>query len=232
MPTWGIHLAIAKKLSYKLNVEKNIFCISNLITDIPNGYVIKNVTYPAPHSITHFDKSMIIDCHKATRIDIDGFYDKYHCKFNNPVMLGYYIHLLTDYYWNNKTYSEHGLFDKDGNRIGIKLNNGNNFICDKETSRIIKTNDFKLFSAYLYKNKIIEKLTFDEKVIDYLADITWMKIDVNDINRTISYINDNCDGKNKILSNDEKDYYQIFSEENMLKEFDMCIDYILNRLNK
>ena len=123
MPTWGMHLLTAKKLlnkiPKKLKVSNNEFKLGNLLPDIPNGFVIKNISLNIAHSTTHFEKEIIVEGHKEKRTDIKGFFDKYHNKFNNPLIIGYYTHLLTDAYWNNKTYGEKAILDNPNHHIGM-----------------------------------------------------------------------------------------------------------------
>ena len=149
MPSWAIHLLTAKRLSNKIDVDKNIFLIGNLLTDLLNGYVIKEVSSHVLHSETHFDTMTVFDGKKAKRPDLVGFKKKYGKYFlNNPLILGYYTHLATDYFWNSKTYDEYGIFNEEGKRIGVKLNNGKEKICQKEEIRKLNdlTNMFLVFA--------------------------------------------------------------------------------------
>lgn len=57
MPSWGIHLKIANLLSEKfLNINKNQFMIANLLPDVNNGYVIKEISRKVNHDVTHYEK--------------------------------------------------------------------------------------------------------------------------------------------------------------------------------
>ena len=45
MPSWGIHLGIANKLSQKIeNIDKNLFMFGNVVPDINNGYVVEDIS--------------------------------------------------------------------------------------------------------------------------------------------------------------------------------------------
>ena len=182
MPSWAIHLLTAKRLSNKIDVDKNIFLIGNLLTDLLNGYVIKEVSSHVLHSETHFDTMTVFDGKKAKRPDLVGFKKKYGKHFlNNPLILGYYTHLATDYFWNSKTYDEYGIFNEEGKRIGVKLNNGKEKICQKEEIRKLKTNDFKIFSAHIYEKEMIEKIYWDDNIMTYLKQFDWIKFEKTDI---------------------------------------------------
>ena len=56
MPSWGIHLEIANRVYKKLeNIDKNLFMFGNVMPDINNGYVIKDVNKIISHKKTHYD---------------------------------------------------------------------------------------------------------------------------------------------------------------------------------
>ena len=59
MPSWAIHLAVTTKLEQKINYNKsnkNIFLLGNVLPDILNGHVIKNISHIIPHKQAHFEK--------------------------------------------------------------------------------------------------------------------------------------------------------------------------------
>ena len=68
--------------------------LGNILPDILNGYVIKNISHKLTHNGTHFAVEVQIGNHKEHRHDIQGFYNNYYNKFNNPLLLGYYAHMI------------------------------------------------------------------------------------------------------------------------------------------
>ena len=55
MPSWGIHLATAKKVLEKINIEdENDFIFGNILPDIENGYLFRDVSHIVSHPITHY----------------------------------------------------------------------------------------------------------------------------------------------------------------------------------
>ena len=127
MPSWKIHSKIANDLCKELKVNKNYFMIGNLLPD-QDEYSIPNINNSVDRSITHFiskEDSMI----GINLPDYDKMYKKYQNQFNNPVLLGYLVHLLTDFYWNNYIYNKY--FIKEGNKyIGVKTIDGNIIKCN------------------------------------------------------------------------------------------------------
>ncbi len=232
MPTWAIHLATAKKVSEKININKNIFTFGNILPDIPNEYVVKEITHHVSHAKTHFETDILVVEHMEKRYDLRNFAEKYKSKFSNPLMLGYYVHLLTDYFWNDKTYGEHGIYDEEKNRIGLVLNDGERILCSKEKARQIKTQDFKIFSKYIYDHHLADKPEYQEKIEEYLKEIDWIILEESDIQKTIAYISDRCTGKAQVLENGESTEYRIYSEKEMLELVDTSVVFILKMIKK
>ena len=145
MPSWGIHLEIANRLSKKIqNIDKNLFIFGNVVPDINNGYFIKNISKTISHKITHYDGEKDFKGYRK-------FYLKYIKNIDNPIILGSLTHLMTDYYYNNITYSKKAIWN-NGKVVGLKLNTGKDIKCDKETVRKMKVNDFRIFANYIYTN--------------------------------------------------------------------------------
>ncbi len=81
-----IHLAVAEELNKKLKREKKAFLIGSIAPDISK---LVNDSR---------EKSHFID-NKEGIPNIDKFLDKYRDKLDDEFVLGYYIHLYTDYIW-------------------------------------------------------------------------------------------------------------------------------------
>ncbi len=115
MPAWGIHLATTKKLLEKINIkDKNDFIFGNILPDILNGYLIKDVSNIVTHKDSHFD------IYKGEKFsNYKRFYEEYNDKLNNKVVFGYLIHLMTDNLWNKKFYNKKAIY-KDDKIIRIK----------------------------------------------------------------------------------------------------------------
>lgn len=109
MPSWGIHLATTKKILEKINIEnKNDFIFGNILPDILNGYLIKDVSNIVSHRDTHYD------IYKQERFSsYKKFYELYKQDLDNKVVLGYLVHLMTDNLWNKEFYNKKAIFDND-----------------------------------------------------------------------------------------------------------------------
>lgn len=231
MPSWAIHLAVTTKLSKKLGFSeenKNLFLMGNLLPDILNGYVIKNISHVVPHKEAHFEKEVTICNHKEFRYDLEGFYEKYSKQFNNMLMFGYYTHLLTDFYWNDLVYGKTGIFDKEKNMIGLRLNNGKELIGNKELIREIKHNDFDLYSKYIYENQMAECPVFCKKLLQDAKQLDWLELQEQDILEMIEYIKGRIELKNPITV--DKPYYQLYSKEFMDKNMEQCVQFVYEKV--
>lgn len=77
MPAWAIHLEVTTKINEKTKFEdkkKNIFLLGNILPDILNGHVIKNISHIVPHKEAHMEKAVQIGDHIEYRYDLDGFF--------------------------------------------------------------------------------------------------------------------------------------------------------------
>lgn len=150
MPSWKIHSKIANDLSKELKVNKKYFMIGNLLPD-QDKYNIPNIHKRIDRTITHFISKEDLKI-GVNLPDYNKMYEKYKNQFRNPVLLGYLVHLLTDFYWNNYIYNKY--FIKEDNKyIGVKTIDGNIIKCDFSEANTIKQNDFEKFNSVLSVRK-------------------------------------------------------------------------------
>ena len=116
---------------------------------------------------------------------------------------------------------------KSGKLIGLKLNNGQEFLGDGEQRRKTKVNDFKIFTNYLYMNSLIELPQYDEKAYYIAKSIKCISLEKQDIQKAIHYLEV---VKNGIPS--LKLEYKIFTREEILENIDKCAEKILKYLEK
>lgn len=141
MPSWSVHLAIAKKVNAKLKLNEDLFLYGNLIPDVDKG--TKITRYEAHYYNENLPFPTVP---QEKMIDINKFLNVYNDVLNNPLILGYYSHLLTDQFYNEKVYTTKWIQDENNNIIGIKFNNKILKI-DKENTNI-KTLNY-MVSTYL-----------------------------------------------------------------------------------
>lgn len=225
MPSWGIHLEIAKQVANKMiDINQNLFMLGNIIPDINNGYVIQDISQKIPHSITHYRGKEGIK-------NYDFFTLQYKEYLQNEVVLGYVTHLLTDYYYNYETYDKKGIHDKNGKLIGIHLHSGEERIATFETIRKMKTNDFKIFAKFIYEKEDFATLKYDKDILKVNDIIKEIKITKEDVLKTIDYLNGFIQRERCIII-DNKQEYKIFTQQEMLQKLERCVDFIIRYLKQ
>ena len=123
MPSWITHLVTASKLDQE--EERNEFIFANIMSDILEGYNVKDVSKIIKDYQTHYPFIENINGIDIPLPNIYRFKKEYEDKMQNPIIKGYYCHLLTDYFWNTYTYERYfEKFGKEENLVKIKLNDG------------------------------------------------------------------------------------------------------------
>ena len=207
MPAWPIHLALANKL--KPNNQS--FLLGNILPDILDGHLI-TPSHTIDKNQSHFRINK--------KITPSLFIQENKDKLNNPLILGYLTHLLTDEFYN-KYISKNHLIKKD-NQIYVILNNQELMPKTKETLNI-KWQELQKYSEKLNINQT--PLTFDENTLNLLKDLPF-KYTKEDITKTIKTIN-------KIIKNPTSTNisYRLFTEKELDKLYENCYIYLKDCLN-
>lgn len=199
MPNWKIHLEVAKKVNKELKYDgKNLelFLLGNILPDINNGHVVMGISKKLSHTQTHF------------RNDIDktyiNFFNEYESNFNNPLFVGYFVHLYTDYHWTNDYRSKIN-----------KISSYDNYT--KEERMSLKHNDFKA-----YNNKFINNV-LNLKNYDLLTDNIDLIKEVSIIKNDLILVNDFLN--NQTEYNNQLKFYNS-------NELDILLDKTVMKLNK
>ena len=226
MPSWGIHLVTANEILKKIDIEdKNAFLIGNFIPDAER-HVINDFSIFVPYDITHFPELQEVEGKLDKLPNYINFFQKYSNKMNTPLVLGYLIHLLTDYYWNRTTHLRYTIKDENGVCIALKLNNGSQIYADKNIRRKLKHNDFYLFENFLTQTNSLEFPIYKENLNIYIKDIEETKYTKSDFIKIVDFLN------NKFIIEKDKitDDYKLFTLEQLKKDFDDSIKFIINFL--
>lgn len=228
MPSWGIHLVTANDVIKKINIkDKNSFTIGNFLPDAER-YVIKDFSIFVPYNISHFAKKLKISNVEEKLPNYQEFINKYKQDLDNPIVLGYLTHLLTDYYWNNLTFSKYTASNENGEVIGVLINETDFVSGDREFRRILKQKDFANFDNEVLQTKdyTIPEITND--IINELIVIKETKYNSNDIEKIINYL--------KIMVKTKKqenlENYAMFTRERINEYYKKSIDFIVKTLNE
>lgn len=228
MPSWNIHLAVAKEVNKKLKLNKNSFYFGNTVPDVDYGM-------KAIRKETHFYNTICKKCPSEKLPDIKRFLSMYKNKLDNPLIMGTLVHILTDYYYNNEIFTKHWIQDEKHNVVGIKLkNNKIKFISpdDNETKKFYKHHDLELYGKYLFNKGLIEFPIKDNKIFKDALDLKDNLYEKEDIARRLKYLNEEYIYKNKYTLK-EKIFglnYKMIDKVEQDKLFANCVSYILNEI--
>ena len=184
MASYVIHIAVAQEINKALNKDKRKLLLGSIAPDLSKLIGETKV------------KSHFLDSEHDLIPKLDRFLNQYQEYLNDDFVLGYYIHLYTDYLWFKYFTPK---FYKDNT---LKLANG----------KVIKaTNDIKL--NYLYKdysilnNKVIERYNINIKdfnienieITDIIKEINIKKIDIL-IEKTKSFIKEDINEEPNVIT--------------------------------
>ena len=219
MPSWITHLVTATKIS-----KNNEYIFANLMPDILQKHIIKDTSKRVNYETTHYTKIENINGINIPIPDINTFYNRYKNEMNNPIISGYYSHLLTDYFWNEFSYKNYfKQIDREKNLIQIKLANGEKVELLWDDAVKLKQKDFRIFTKYLHNNMKMILPVYSDKILEYSKAIKEYSFEEKDIKNTIKYID-------KRVEETTQSEYQIFSNELMKSKFEESIEFIKNHI--
>lgn len=226
MPSWAIHLKVAKELAKNMPKEDyQRFLLGNLLPDVNVGYLINPISKKIPYSITHYGKMETFDGKTKEFPDYETFIQNYAGDIKDPIVLGYLAHLVTDFYWNYETFIHKGIY-KNGKMIGLR-GKENIIFGESELLRKTKVDDFNSFSYHLYYNNLVEIPKFQEKLIEgvqKVSEIHIEKVDLEGVNQYFKVIPKKIQKENKA--------FKIFSLEEMEQDLTDNVKFIQNILKK
>lgn len=200
-----IHIAVAKEINKDLKMNDKELFLGTIAPDISKQLGESKV------------KSHFLPNEQTNLPMFDEFLDKYKNCLNNPFIMGYYIHLFTDYLW-----FKYFIPEITNGTDYIKLLNGDKLDCSSDEILKLIYNDYTNLNIYLieeydldlslfYENIEIPNIKFDEIPLDKLQVIVdQMGIIIENSQKSFSY-SFNIDNVNQfiklckeIISNDIK----------------------------
>lgn len=228
MPSWGIHLVTANEILKRIKVsDKNAFLIGNFMPDAEK-HVIKDFSFFSLYKISHYAELQDINRKIEVLPNSIKFVEKYKNKINNPLVLGYLTHLLTDYYWNKITDVRYTVIDENGNFKAIKLNNGKQIEADRNIRRSMKHNDFYLFENKLVREYKIDLPEYKENLLEYVLDLEEVQHNKEDFYKIVNFLNN----KYRNVKEELVGEYKLYNKEQMQIDFNSSIDFIIDFLIK
>lgn len=207
MPSHKIHMAIAKKINTKLKLN---------LDSIMLGSVLPDLTITKNHSESHYQTLGSYDDKLANP---DKFLKKYKKNLNNPIIIGYLIHLLTDRYYNDYFFKNHCIIDND-KLVAVKLKNGKL----KKYKKEYKQGDFAKYDMWLLKNNFVTKFN-NYNCIDNIINLNNAEFDKEYLKNYIEKANNEIDNP-KLYKINKSIFYKVVSKKEMDILFNMCCKYI------
>lgn len=215
MPALPMHVVIANRLKEKYKYSDD-FMIGNLIPDITYREIDgqRKVSY----SITHYSE----DVGKIPSSDVHKFLFENGNNLENEVVLGTFIHILMDNYFN-KYIEEFHLKEIGDTRFAL-LNNGR-LDLDRHPMKI-KHQDYEIYSNNLINNAELESISINPSVLESIKLLTY-EVSEDDINYLVESINN-------VLNNnaEEKRELELFSKKEMDTVMEGCYSFLDSHMKR
>lgn len=216
MPSHKIHLAIAKIVNDKLKLDLDSVMLGSVMPDLCIG---KN------HTVSHYQNGKL-GVEGTANPDLFVKYNKN--KLNNPIMVGYLIHLLTDKFYNTFAFTNFFIYDKNGNDIGLHFKNKDKLLSAKKV-KYYKQREFGLYDKWLLNHKFVSKFS-GFKCLDNIIDIEVAKFDRERLKQYIIDTNKEIESVN-IFNKINFSRYKLTTKKELDKQFNLCCNYIINYIN-
>lgn len=195
-----IHIAVAKKINEKLKMNEKELFLGTISPDIS-----KHIGQD--RKISHF-----LDENRLPNLNL--FLKEYNNSLNNPFIMGYYIHLFTDYLW-----FKYFLKEITNLNTSITLLNGDTLKCNaKEIDKLIY-NDYTNLNILL-----IEEYNLDLSL--FYEEIKIPKINLKEI--PLDKLQIIVDQMGIIVENSKKEKTYSFNLSNVNQFINTCNDLIYN----
>lgn len=225
MPSWITHLATSHQLLKEINVkDENSFIFGNIMPDILNNYIVKETSQHKDYEITHFTDEVNIHGIHYQFPNPQKFWKKYQSQKENPVVFGFYVHLLTDYFWNHTTYEKH--FKKINDQMVAILADGTEKIMEYQDAIHLKQRDFRIFTEVLKTRYPLSHLQDMPQLVENSKQIIENPLTREDIQKAIQKIEQMLEPEEKT----ETEKYVLFTEEQLKQYFQESIQFILQHL--
>lgn len=199
-----IHIAVANELNKTLKKDKSKFLIGAIAPDISKQI-------GEPKSKSHFSSE------EENIPNLDWFLIRYKDKLDDDFVLGYYVHLYTDYLWFKFFIPE--VYKKD---MITKLD-GTVFKCSKNGLKKYLYNDYTTLNPQILNTYNLDlKIFYNE--IPEIENII-QEIPMDKLNIIIDKIS-------IIIENSKEDKQLIFDINNVKKFIDLAVELTLSNLKE
>lgn len=200
-----IHIAVANEINKKLNRDSSKLLIGSIAPDLSKQVGETKV------------KSHFLDNNDTNIPNLDRFLEKYSDKLNDDFVLGYFIHLYTDYLWFK--YFTPEVYDKD---IITKLD-GTVVKCTGRMAEMYIYNDYTNMNAQL-----LDIYNLDLKI--FYNDIPEIDNIIEEI--PMDKLNVIIDQMSIIIENSKVTKDLVFNIENIVQFIETNVDLISAKLKE
>ena len=200
-----IHIAVANEINKKIKRDRNKLLIGTIAPDISKLIAQSKV-------ISHF-----FDSEERKIPNIEKFLDKYKDYLYDDFVMGYYIHLYTDYLW-----IEYFLENIDYNNVITKLD-CTKLICDSDTFVKYIYNDYTNINSDLIN-------IYDLDLEIFYNDIPDIEYIINEI--PMDKLNIIVDNAGVIIANSKENKAFIFDIKNVERFINLSVKLILSEIEK
>lgn len=215
MPTPMMHVAIAKKVNEKLNLEDDLLYIGCLLTNWTN----------VEYHVSHFKDEEGIE----GLTNPDTYVNKYEKLLDNPIVLGYLIHLLTDRFWNKYMVNNVYLYNNDMEVVGVKTKKKKELTLNPESIHTLKAKTYNKYDNYLVSKKMVSNI--NEKVLDLPA-VEEIKITTMELDKKIDEYNQLLKEHKKRIKLPSLNKYSLLNQKEFENNLERCASYVYSYLRR
>ena len=197
-----IHIAVAKEINKDLKMNEKELFLGTIAPDISKQLGESKV------------KSHFLLNDKTDLPIFDKFLDKYKNNLNNPFIMGYYIHLFTDYLW-----FKYFIPEITNSSDYINVLSGNKIKCTKEEIEKLIYNDYTNLNISLIEEYDLDLSLFYEDI-----EIPNIKFDEIPLDKLQVIV----DQMGIIIENSKKEYTYSFNIYNVKQFIELCKKIISN----
>ena len=195
-----IHIAVAKEINNNLQMNEKELFLGAIAPDISRQL---GETKVKGHFLPNADTDIPI---------LKKFLNKYGDKLTNSFIMGYYIHLFTDYLW-----WKYFIPEITNSNDYIKLLNGRQVKCNKEEIAKIIYNDYSNLNILLIEEYNLDLSLFYENI--EIPNINFEEIPLDKLHILVNKMG-------IIIENSKKGYTYSFNIENIKKFIKICTEII------
>lgn len=224
MPSWITHLVTANKLFDRLDInDKNSFLFGNIMPDILNNYIVKDTNVHRDYEITHFTAPLVINGIKYEFPNFKNFFEEYKEKLDNPVVCGFYVHLLTDYFWNKLSYEKY--FRNNNGLVEVKFLDGTTKDYKYNDAIRIKQADFRIFTEYLKNHYVVDGISYTENLLNLSKEIVEIPLTNQDIDKTLYEVKQYLGNESEMSETN----YKLFTQDILNDYLEESINFIIKK---